>query len=82
MYIGHATLPNSSPSGATGVFVHVLSDTFHPANPRQMRLWQLAGIKRVFDTVFYTHSAPLVLRSSQISIFLHIAQHTKLTPMG
>ncbi len=45
------SIPNSSPSGAKGVYGHMLSDTCHPA-----------GVQETLDTVFYILVAPLVLR--------------------
>ena len=45
------SIPNSSPSGAKGVYGHMLSDTCHPA-----------GVQETLDTVFYIPIAPLVLR--------------------
>ena len=55
------SIPNSSPSGAKGVYGHMFQTPVTP-NQRQMRVWHLAGFKRLLDTVFYIPVVPLVLR--------------------
>ena len=67
------SIPNSSPSGAKGVYGHMLSDTCHPA-----------GVQETLDTVFYIPVAPLLVLRCDLPKTRggeRCIRRTKLTPM-
>ena len=54
MCIDHDSIPNSSPSGAKGVYGHMLSNTFHPESTPNARMAFVGVQETVGHRFLYT----------------------------